>query len=94
MNFFSKIAVFVVMIASATAFFGKSSIRQSFGGILRSSFSMSASPRDTANTAITSNKVMVFSKTMCPFCKKAKAALTDLNVGFGLIELGKYSLEY
>lgn len=36
---------------------------------------------------IKSNKVMVFSKSYCPFCKMAKEALNDTGVKYGLIEL-------
>lgn len=42
-----------------------------------------------ATKAIEANKVMVFSKTKCPFCKKAKEALTELNIEYGVIELGE-----
>ena len=93
MNFFSQIVVLMLMIASSMAFFGKGSARQSIGAIMRSSFSMAASPQETAKAAISSNKVMVFSKTTCPYCRKAKDALTDLKVDFGVIELGKCSLQ-
>ena len=36
---------------------------------------------------VESNKVVVFAKTFCPFCKKAKALLESLNVDFATIEL-------
>jgi thioredoxin-related protein len=86
MKFLSQITLLVIMLSTSIAFFSRSSIRQSFSGILKKSLSMSAS--DTASAAIKANKVMVFSKTKCPFCKKAKEALTELKVDFGLIELG------
>ena len=36
---------------------------------------------------ISANKVMIFSKSYCPFCNEAKAAFTDLNVEYKSIEL-------
>ena len=36
---------------------------------------------------ISENKVVVFSKSYCPFCTKAKAALNDVKANFILIEL-------
>ena len=33
------------------------------------------------------NDVMVFSKTYCPYCTKAKQALSELGVTFNVIEL-------
>ncbi len=36
---------------------------------------------------INSNKVVVFSKTYCPFCTMAKNALTETGVDFKLVEL-------
>jgi thioredoxin-related protein len=86
MKFLTQITLLVVMLSTSIAFFSRSSIRQGFSGILKKSLSMSAS--DTASAAIKANKVMVFSKTKCPFCKKAKEALTELKVDYGLIELG------
>ena len=37
--------------------------------------------------AISSNKVMMFAKTFCPYCKKAKAALKEENIDFQVMEL-------
>ena len=37
--------------------------------------------------AIRSNKVMMFAKTFCPYCKKAKAALNEENIDFKVMEL-------
>ena len=36
---------------------------------------------------IKANDVMVFSKTYCPYCTKAKQALSELGVTFNVIEL-------
>jgi len=43
--------------------------------------------KTTAQTAISQNKVMVFSKTYCPYCSKAKDALGKLAVTFEVYEL-------
>jgi glutaredoxin 3 len=51
-----------------------------------STMSMSAAT-EKAKAAIDSNTVMVFSKTYCPYCVKAKAALTGLNLQFNVFEL-------
>lgn len=39
---------------------------------------------------IADNKVFVFAKSYCPYCKKAKEALASINVEFGLLDLDKY----
>lgn len=36
---------------------------------------------------VAQNKVMVFSKSYCPFCKMAKEALGETGVKYGLVEL-------
>ncbi len=36
---------------------------------------------------VKTNKVMVFSKSYCPFCKMAKEALNETGVKYGLVEL-------
>lgn len=41
---------------------------------------------------INANKVMVFSKTYCPFCKMAKDALNQTGVKYGLVELDERGL--
>ena len=46
-----------------------------------------ASPKETAEALIKGNKVMVFSKTYCPYCTKAKEAIGKQISPFGLIEL-------
>ncbi len=45
------------------------------------------SPKETAQAAIKSSKIMVFSKTHCPYCKKAKEAISQLTPMFSVIEL-------
>jgi len=49
------------------------------------------SPNDKATKQIADNKVMVFSKTYCPYCSKAKEALTNLGVKFTAYELDEQS---
>jgi hypothetical protein len=51
------------------------------------SINMAQSANDVTVKAIKDNQVMVFSKSYCPFCSKAKSALTELNVKFGVLEL-------
>ncbi|KAJ2787895.1 hypothetical protein GGI15_000314 [Coemansia interrupta] len=38
-------------------------------------------------TLVKDNAVMVFSKSYCPYCQRAKAALTDKKINFKAIEL-------
>ena len=52
-----------------------------------STTALPATAKVLAQQAIDKNKVMVFSKTYCPFCTRAKDALTKLNVQFETIEL-------
>ena len=56
---------------------------RSFGG---SKISMSAAA-DIAKQAIDSNAIMVFSKTYCPYCTRAKNALSELNLKYEVYEL-------
>jgi glutaredoxin 3 len=46
-----------------------------------------SSTRQIIDAAIDGNKVMVFSKTYCPYCTQAKSAISKLNVPFHVIEL-------
>ena len=50
---------------------------------------MSASPMDFAKTEIANNKIVVFSKSFCPFCKKTKSLLTQKGVDFTVYELNQ-----
>ena len=46
------------------------------------------SKKDWVEAQIKSDKVVIFSKTYCPFCKKAKQAFTDAGLkNFLVIEL-------
>ncbi|XP_042872148.1 thioredoxin reductase 1, cytoplasmic-like [Penaeus japonicus] len=44
-------------------------------------------PSGTVEKFIKENKVMVFSKSYCPFCHKVKALFKQLNVNYGVLEL-------
>ena len=46
-----------------------------------------SSELDFAQAEIDSNKVVVFSKSYCPFCSATKSLLTDMNVEYTLHEL-------
>ncbi|KAJ1972125.1 hypothetical protein H4R34_005515 [Dimargaris verticillata] len=48
---------------------------------------MSRAALDKINQLIASNAVMVFSKSYCPYCRRAKGALDDLKVAYNALEL-------
>lgn len=48
---------------------------------------MSSPVRQVIDGAIKANKVMVFSKSYCPYCTRAKQAITQAGEKFGVIEL-------
>ena len=48
-----------------------------------------ASPSDFIQTAITNNKVVVFSKSYCPFCTKTKDLFSELGVDATVYELNQ-----
>jgi glutaredoxin 3 len=50
---------------------------------------MSDSPVDFAKTEIANNKVVVFSKSFCPFCKKTKALFDSKKVDYMIYELNE-----
>ncbi|KAK4521113.1 low-affinity Fe(2+) transport protein [Mucor velutinosus] len=49
---------------------------------------------DMINELITKNKVMVFSKSYCPYCLEAKDLLRELNIAYKAIELDQDPLGY
>ncbi|KAI8353225.1 glutaredoxin [Blakeslea trispora] len=51
---------------------------------------VSQSIRELVKRTIADNKVMVFSKSYCPFCIGAKDLLDDLNVTYKAIELNDH----
>ncbi|KAJ3225248.1 hypothetical protein HDU81_008058 [Chytriomyces hyalinus] len=52
---------------------------------IQSTSTMSA--KQLVETAIASNKVVVFSKSYCPYCRKAKALLDSLGAQYEAVEL-------
>ena len=50
---------------------------------------MSASPADFVKSEVESNKVTIFSKDYCPFCKKTKKVFNKLGVEATIFELNK-----
>jgi glutaredoxin 3 len=48
---------------------------------------MSTSAKGLTEKAIKDNKVMVFSKSYCPYCAKTKSTLQGLGIKFGVFEL-------
>ena len=48
---------------------------------------MSATARVVIDKAIENNKVMVFSKTYCPYCAKTKSTLKELGIEHAVLEL-------
>ncbi|KAI8881259.1 glutaredoxin [Backusella circina FSU 941] len=45
--------------------------------------------RDLVKKAISDNTVMIFSKSYCPFCIRAKDIFDDLNVDYKALELNE-----
>lgn len=43
--------------------------------------------KDIVDQAISANKVMMFSKTFCPYCTKAKDALKSVGASFEVMEI-------
>eukprot|EP00287_Rhodomonas_sp_CCMP768_P012167 CAMPEP_0196728618 /NCGR_PEP_ID=MMETSP1091-20130531/9243_1 /TAXON_ID=302021 /ORGANISM="Rhodomonas sp., Strain CCMP768" /LENGTH=166 /DNA_ID=CAMNT_0042071389 /DNA_START=14 /DNA_END=514 /DNA_ORIENTATION=+ len=52
-------------------------------------FASASAATELAQSQIDSNKVMMFSKTYCPFCTKAKTTLDNLGVKYEVMELDK-----
>ena len=48
-----------------------------------------ATAADEVTKAISSDKVVIFSKSWCPFCMKTKALFEDLSVSYTAVELDK-----
>lgn len=47
--------------------------------------------KDEINATISSNDVVMYSKTYCPYCKMAKSALDSLDIKYELIEIENLS---
>jgi glutaredoxin 3 len=74
--------MFALFFSSAAAFIIK--VRPAVSG---TRLYHTYSPKETAQAAIKASKIMVFSKTHCPYCKKAKEAITQLTPLFSVVEL-------
>ena len=48
---------------------------------------ITTSPMETVDQLVAANKVMVFSKTTCPFCTKIKNLFEQLKVKIEVLEL-------
>merc|ERR1712151_782246 len=53
----------------------------------RTQMTMASSTEEFVKSEISSNKVVVFSKSYCPFCTRTKDTLTGLNIDFKVHEL-------
>eukprot|EP01112_Ceratiomyxa_fruticulosa_P007616 TRINITY_DN197_c0_g1_i2.p1 TRINITY_DN197_c0_g1~~TRINITY_DN197_c0_g1_i2.p1 ORF type:complete len:136 (-),score=27.54 TRINITY_DN197_c0_g1_i2:159-566(-) len=60
-----------------------------FASLFVVSLSSSNSVEQTTQDYINQNSVMVFSKSYCPFCRKAKDLLTSKGVDFKVVELNE-----
>ena len=58
--------------------------------IQKSTLSLSAAST-VINSSIDEHSVMIFSKSYCPFCTKAKNVFEALNIKYGSMELDKIS---
>ena len=67
----------------------KTKVVDNFLGAQQNSVDLDSLKELTAlvNDKVTSNTVMVFSKTNCPFCKNAKAALDAQGIAYEVMEL-------
>mmetsp|Transcript_11067 Transcript_11067/g.13092 ORF Transcript_11067/g.13092 Transcript_11067/m.13092 type:complete len:155 (+) Transcript_11067:76-540(+) len=52
-----------------------------------SALNMSTSPADFVTSKIAADDVVVFSKSTCPFCRKTKGLLEDLQIPFTVYEI-------
>mmetsp|Transcript_70716 Transcript_70716/g.229276 ORF Transcript_70716/g.229276 Transcript_70716/m.229276 type:complete len:199 (-) Transcript_70716:98-694(-) len=59
------------------------------GASERGAPSPDAASLERVRQLVSQNKVMVFSKSWCPYCAKAKAALTEEGVKFEVLELDR-----
>ena len=48
---------------------------------------ITASPMETVDQLVAANKIMIFSKTTCPFCTKIKNLFEQLKVKVEVLEL-------
>lgn len=57
------------------------------GSLLSKQQSISMEVQSRVESLIAENKVMVFSKSYCPFCHKAKAALGQFTTDYNVVEV-------
>ena len=55
-------------------------------------FYFAAMAKELIDAKISGNKVMVFSKSYCPFCKMAKQALDQTKVKYEVLEIEDRSM--
>ena len=73
---------------SGAGFFDRGLVRASKPGATRLCLTMHTySPKETAQAAIKASKIVVFSKTHCPYSKRAKEAISALTPMFSVVEL-------
>lgn len=91
-------ALSMISVVSAFAFVSRSALSTSVKTTTSPStartlgirmMSSTLSPMDFAKSEIEGNKVVVFSKSYCPFCTKTKTLFTDKGVDFKVHELNK-----
>jgi glutaredoxin 3 len=87
--FLSRSSLSIANRSASPVAAGSSSIRTAASPRSLGIRMMSASPMEFAKSEIASNKVVVFSKSFCPFCKKTKSTLSDKGVDFKLYELNE-----
>jgi glutaredoxin 3 len=63
------------------------SVQRAAPRILSTKLFHTYSSKETAVAHIKASKIVVFSKTHCPYCKKAKEAIGQLTPQFSIIEL-------
>lgn len=81
--------LFAFILGSVGAFkiFGSRSLQKSSSTLSATSEAISA----IINSSISEHSVMIFSKSYCPFCTKAKNVFESLNIKYGSMELDKIS---
>ncbi len=57
-------------------------------------FPAMANIKELVDAKISDNKVMVFSKSYCPFCKMAKQALNETKVKYEILEIEDRSMSW
>jgi len=78
---------FVVLFSIATAFQLMKGGRASSSSSSSSGLYMASSPMEKAKSLIGAHDVMIFSKTYCPYCTRAKDAIQKLGIKAEVLEL-------